>query len=92
MGGFSHGTKWDPLLRDLNPKNWTTCVRVWLSYQEVDMSFQHELAFRRDVCERLLAGEPAGRSSPKEVSSMSESTLFRWKRQALIDVGRVLGP
>jgi len=61
-----------------------------VSYQEVDMSFQYEPAFRRDVCDRLLAGEPVGRLA-KELA-MSESTLFRWKRQALVDVGRVLGP
>jgi transposase-like protein len=59
-------------------------------YQEVDMSFQYEPAFRREVCERLLAGESVERLA-RELS-MSPGTLYRWKRQALVDVGQVLGP
>jgi transposase len=39
--------------------------------------------FRRAVCERLLAGENVI-SLSKELG-VSHPTLFRWKRQALID-------
>ena len=41
---------------------------------------------RREVCERLLAGE-----SVKDLEAelgISSETLYRWRRQALIDAGR----
>jgi len=42
--------------------------------------------FRRHVCERLLAGE---RVEDVAVDvGVSSSTLYLWKRQALIDAGR----
>jgi transposase-like protein len=40
---------------------------------------------RRQTCERMLAGEPV-----KDLSAelgVSETTLYKWRRQALIDVG-----
>ena len=37
------------------------------------------------VCKRLLAGERADDLDELEVSA---ATLYRWKRQALIDAGR----
>jgi transposase len=54
------------------------------------MSFQYEPAFRLKVCERLLADELVSQLAVE--FSISESTLYRWKRQARIDVGRELGP
>jgi transposase-like protein len=45
--------------------------------------------FRRAVCERLVAGEKV-RSLSEELG-VAEATLYRWKRQALIDVGRKEG-
>jgi transposase-like protein len=41
---------------------------------------------RRQTCERMLAGE-AIRDLVEELG-ISEATLQRWKRQALIDTGR----
>jgi transposase-like protein len=41
--------------------------------------------FRRAVCRRLVAGERV--SSLAEELSVSEATLYLWKRQALIDAG-----
>jgi transposase-like protein len=45
--------------------------------------------FRRAVCGRLVAGERVS-SLAKELS-VSEATLYLWKRQALIDAGRAEG-
>jgi len=41
---------------------------------------------RRETCERLLAGE-AVKDLAAELG-ISEHTLYRWRRQALIDAGR----
>jgi transposase-like protein len=45
--------------------------------------------FRRAVCVRLVAGEKV--SSVSKDLGVSEATLYLWKRQALIDAGRVEG-
>ena len=45
--------------------------------------------FRRAVCVRLVAGEKV--SSLSKEFGVSEPTLYRWKRQALIDAGRAEG-
>ena len=45
--------------------------------------------FRRAVCERLVAGEKV--SSLSEEVGVSEATLYKWKRQTLIDAGRAEG-
>jgi transposase-like protein len=45
--------------------------------------------FRRAVCERLVAGEKV--ASLCNELGVSEATLYLWKRQALIDAGRVEG-
>ena len=42
--------------------------------------------FRRVVCKRLVAGEKV--SSLSQELGVSEATLYKWKRQALIDAGR----
>ena len=51
---------------------------------------RHHLAeVRRSACERMLAGEPV-----KEVAEdlgVSFNTLYKWRRQALIDAGQRLG-
>lgn len=54
------------------------------------MPFQYAPEFRRQVCERLLAGESVTGLS-KELS-VSMHTLYRWRHQALVDVGQLLGP
>ena len=40
--------------------------------------------FRRDICERLVAGERISKLS--EETGVSPATLHLWKRQALIGV------
>jgi transposase-like protein len=53
------------------------------------MPFKYASTFRRDVCVRLLAGEPvAPLASELHVSA---GTLHRWKKQALIDHDLVPG-
>jgi putative transposase len=50
------------------------------------MPRHHPAALRREACDRMLGGEPI-----KEVSEslgVSSDTLYKWRRQALIDVGR----
>ena len=60
-----------------------------VSYLEVDMPFKYSSTFRRDVCKRLLAGEPvASLASELHITS---GTLHRGKKQALIDHGLVPG-
>ena len=61
-----------------------------MSYQEVDLTFQYAPEFRRPACERLLAGESV--VGIAEELAVSTHTLYRWRRQALVDVGRLLGP
>lgn len=41
---------------------------------------------RRRTCERMLAGEPIG--DLVDELGISEHTLYRWRRQALIDAGQ----
>ena len=53
------------------------------------MAFRYSASVREAACRRMLAGEPV-----EEVAGdleMSAATLYRWKRQALIDVGRKPG-
>lgn len=50
------------------------------------MPRHHPVALRREACRRMLGGTPV-----KEVAEelgVSENTLYKWRRQALIDVGR----
>lgn len=50
------------------------------------MPRHHPAALRREACERMLGGEPI-----KEVAQrlgVSAHTLYKWRRQALIDAGR----
>ena len=61
-----------------------------VSYLEVVMPKRYPKNFRKDVCERLLAGESVA-GLAKELS-VSMHTLYRWRHQALVDVGQLLGP
>jgi transposase-like protein len=53
------------------------------------MPFHYSTDFRRRACERLSAGGPVSKLT-KELS-VSSATLFRWKKQVLIVVGRITG-
>jgi transposase len=53
------------------------------------MAFRYPTTFREAACERMLEGE-----RPEELAAeleVSTATLFRWKKQAVIDAGRKLG-
>ena len=53
------------------------------------MAFRYSALVREVACRRMLAGERV-----EEVAGdleMSAATLYRWKRQALIDAGRKPG-
>jgi transposase-like protein len=53
------------------------------------MPFRYSCEFRRQVCEQMLAGE-----SVQELAaelSVCNATLYRWRRQALIDAGQAPG-
>src|SRR5579863_3894011 len=53
------------------------------------MAFRYPTPLRVAACERLLAGE-----RPEELADelgVSAATLYRWKKQALIDAGRKPG-
>src|SRR5882672_2538285 len=49
------------------------------------MPRHHPAELRRETCERILAGE-AVKDLIVELG-VSEATLYRWRRQALIDAG-----
>ena len=53
------------------------------------MAFTYPTPFRAAACERMLAGERP--EDLVEELGVSAATLYRWKRQALIDVGRKPG-
>jgi transposase-like protein len=49
------------------------------------MPFRYSSEFRRRACERMLAGD-----SVKNLAvelHLSDATLYKWRRQALIDAG-----
>ncbi len=50
------------------------------------MAFSYPPDVRRKFCERLLAGERV--EVLAEESGITAATLYRWKRQALVDAGR----
>jgi transposase-like protein len=53
------------------------------------MPFRYTTSAREAACRRMLAGERVEEVA-KELE-VSAGTLYRWKRQALIDVGRKPG-
>ena len=72
---------------DLNLENVDHVCESFAVYcPEVDMLFQCSHDFQREACARLLAGESV-KSLAAELS-VTEATL-RWKKQELIDYGRL---
>ena len=53
------------------------------------MPRQYPPHFRRDMVDRMLAGESV--LSLVQETSVPEQTLHRWKHQALVDVGLIDG-
>ncbi|MGH9019858.1 MAG: transposase [Acidimicrobiales bacterium] len=53
------------------------------------MPFQYSTEFRLRVCERLLDGDSV--AALAQEFSVSIHTLYKWRRQALIDAGRSAG-
>ena len=53
------------------------------------MPRHHPAALRRAACERMLAGEPVAEVA--DSLGVSVHTLYKWRRQALIDAGRQPG-
>jgi len=49
------------------------------------MPKQYPVVVRRSLCERMLNGEVVQRLA--EATSVSTYTLYRWRRQALVDAG-----
>ena len=50
------------------------------------MPFRYSSEFRREACERMLAG-----GAVKDLAvelGVSDATLYKWRRQALIDAGQ----
>jgi transposase-like protein len=53
------------------------------------MAFRYSSEFRHQACDRMLAGEAV-----KDLASelgVSDATLYKWRRQALIDAGATPG-
>jgi transposase-like protein len=53
------------------------------------MAFTYPTPFRETACERMLAGERVEMLAHE--LKVSAGTLYRWKKQALIDAGRKPG-
>jgi len=53
------------------------------------MPFRYSSDFRRQACERLLAGESVSELAAE--LRVGGGTLYRWRRQALIDAGQSAG-
>jgi transposase-like protein len=53
------------------------------------MPFRYASDFRRRACARMLAGETV--EALADELSVSDSTLYKWRRQALIDAGETPG-
>jgi transposase-like protein len=53
------------------------------------MAFQYSSLLRGEACERMLAGERAEAVAAE--LGVSAATLYRWKKQALIDAGLKAG-
>lgn len=53
------------------------------------MPLRYPATVRRQIAQRLRSGEPVVTVAAE--TGIAESTLFRWKRQALIDVGVIEG-
>jgi transposase len=53
------------------------------------MPLRYSSEFRRRACERMLAGEEVKKLAVE--LSVSDATLYKWRRQAWIDVGESPG-
>jgi transposase-like protein len=53
------------------------------------MPFRYSSEFRRQVCDRMLAGESVQKLAAE--LSVCDATLYRWRRQALVDAGQAPG-
>ena len=53
------------------------------------MPFRYSPDIRRALCERMLAGERV--ESLAEETGVTAVTLYRWKKQALVDAGLAAG-
>lgn len=53
------------------------------------MAFRYSTSVREAACRRMLAGERV--EEVADELEIAAATLYRWKRQALIDVGRKPG-
>ena len=53
------------------------------------MAFRYPTSFREVACQRMLAGELVVKLAVE--FEVAAATLYRWKRQALIDAGRCPG-
>lgn len=53
------------------------------------MGFSYPTRFREEACARMLAGERV--EDLADELGVTAATLYRWKHQALIDVGRKPG-
>jgi transposase len=53
------------------------------------MAFQYSTLMREEACQRMLAGERADALAGE--LEVSAATLYRWKKQALIDAGLKAG-
>jgi transposase-like protein len=60
-----------------------------VSRLEVDMPFRYSVEFRRQVVDRMLAGEAVQQLAAD--LSVSDATLYKWRRQALVDAGESPG-
>lgn len=58
-------------------------------HQEVDVPFKYSSEFRRKAIDRMLAGEKVQDLAVE--LSVSDCTLYVWRRQAYIDLGLTPG-
>jgi transposase-like protein len=65
------------------------CDNLALIGKEPDMPKIYPVEVRRTMCERMLNGEKIEELAVE--SSISTNTLYRWRRQALVDAGRSPG-
>ena len=65
------------------------CDNLALIGKEPEMPKIYSADVRRTMCERMLNGEKI-EVLAKE-SSISTNTLYRWRRQALVDIGQSPG-
>ena len=65
------------------------CGSLVVYHLKVGMPFHYSTEFSRQVCQQLLAGDPIKSMSIELL--INQATLFRWKKQCLIDYDRKPG-